>query len=60
MQSTELIRNAEESFKIGVIGQLEYLRLIDQSNTLQRGKLENIFNYNKAALYIQFLKGFTN
>lgn len=57
-QSTELIRNAEASFKIGAIGQLEYLRLIDQSNALQRGKLESIFNYNKAALYIQYLNGF--
>lgn len=59
-QSTELIRNAEASFKIGAIGQLEYLRLIDQSNALQRGKLESIFNYNKAALYIQYLNGFAS
>lgn len=59
-QSSELIRNAEESFKIGAIGQLEYLRLIDQSNALQRGKMESIFNYNKAALYIQYLNGFAS
>ena len=59
-QSAELVRNAEVSFKIGAIGQLEYLRLIDQSNALQRGKMESIFNYNKAALYIQYLNGFAS
>lgn len=59
-QSVELIRNAEESYKIGAIGQLEYLRLIDQSNALQRSKMESIFNYNKAALYIQYLNGFAS
>lgn len=58
MQSSELIRNAEESFKIGAIGQLEYLRLLEQANSLERGQLDTIFNYNKAALYIQYLNGF--
>lgn len=59
LQSAELLRNAEEGFRLGSIGQLEYLRLVEQSNALERGYIESIFNYNKAVLYIQYLNGFT-
>lgn len=57
-QSAELLRNAEESFRLGSIGQLDYLRLVEQSNALERGYIDSIFNYNKAILYIQYLNGF--
>jgi outer membrane protein TolC len=57
-QSGELLRNAEEGFRAGAIGQLEYLRFVEQANALDRGNIDSIFNYNKAVLYIQFLNGF--
>jgi outer membrane protein TolC len=58
LQSGELLRNAEEGFRTGAIGQMEYLRFVEQANALERGYLDSIFNYNKAVLYIQFLNGF--
>ncbi len=58
LQSTELLRNAEEGFRTGDIGQVDYLRLVEEANALERGYIDSIFNYNKAVLYIQFLDGF--
>jgi hypothetical protein len=58
MQSVETLRNAEESLKVGSINQLDYLRSLEQVNRIECGAVESIFNYNKAALYIEYLNGF--
>jgi outer membrane protein TolC len=58
MQSVETLRNAEESLKVGSINQLDYLRSLEQVNRIECGYVESIFNYNKAALYIEYLNGF--
>jgi outer membrane protein, heavy metal efflux system len=60
LSSAEVLRTADVSYRAGAINQLEYLRSLEQANTIERGYIESIFNYNKAALYIQFLNGFTN
>lgn len=60
LSSAEVLRTADASFRAGAINQVEYLRSIEQANTIERGYVESIFNYNKAALYIQFLNGFSN
>ena len=59
LQSAEILRTSEQSYNIGSISLIEYSRSIDQVNMIETKYLESIFSYNKAALYIQFLNGFT-
>ncbi len=60
LQSVQILRNAEQSYRAGAINLIEYNRSMEQANTIEKSYLESIFNYNKAALYIRFLNGFSN
>lgn len=56
-ESSEILRNAKESFRLGSINYYAYLQNLELSFTLRQNYFETLKNYNQAVLRILYLKG---
>ncbi len=56
-ESSEILRNAKESFRLGSINYYAYLQNLELSYTLRSNYLETVRNYNQSVLNLIYLKG---
>ncbi|MBS1542082.1 MAG: TolC family protein, partial [Bacteroidetes bacterium] len=56
-QSSEVLRNAKESFRLGSITYYIFLQNIELSYTIRQNYLETLKNYNQSVLTLMFLRG---
>ncbi len=56
-ESSEIIRSAKESYKLGAITYYQYLQNIELAFQIQLGYLETLKEYNAAWLKLQYLSG---
>lgn len=56
-QSDLILKNAQQAFKNGTIGYVEYVQAIHQATQIQTNWLEVLNSYNQAIIQLEFLAG---
>ena len=57
IQADLILKNAQEAFKNGTVGYVEYVQGINQATQIQTNWLETLSNYNQAIIQLEFLAG---